>query len=288
LFALQDAVTIELAGVLNVQLVEAETRRGQAKLHPDAFDLVLRARAAANRGLSRESNEASLRLYEEALRLDPDNVAALCGVVEALVGAVTSLWRDDTGSVLARSEAMAIRALALDPQNPQCHFVLGFVRRVQQRFPEAIVEYEAALRGNTNLAWAHSEIGYAKSFSGRPREALVHFEESIRLSPRDPGLFLGYFGIGQARFGLGEYAAAVAALQHSIALNPRFSWSHLVASASLAMLDRIEEAQAALAAYLGTDPLAKTVAAVRAGATIGRDYAAPLCDGLRRAGMPEA
>src|SRR5665213_1568669 len=92
LFDLQDAVTIELAGVLNVQLLEAETRRGKAKLNPDAFDLVLRARAARNRGGSRDNNEAALDLLEAALRIDPENIAALCGVVASLATRVTSLW----------------------------------------------------------------------------------------------------------------------------------------------------------------------------------------------------
>ncbi|MGH6969363.1 MAG: tetratricopeptide repeat protein, partial [Stellaceae bacterium] len=287
LFALQDAVTLELAGVLNVQLVEAETRRSRAKANPDALDLVLRARAAANRGLSREHNDAGLKLFEAALRLDRDNVAALCGASEALIGGVTSLWSEDMAGDLARGETLAARALALDPQNHECHFVMGFARRVQLRFDEAIIEYEAALRGNGNYAWAHTEMGFAKSFSGRPREALRHFDESIRLSPRDPGLFLGHFGIGQARFALGEYAAAVEALNRSIALNPGFSWSRLVLAAALVLVGRMAEAQTALAGYSRTDPMARTIAALKANATIGRDYVPTLYDALRRAGMPE-
>jgi adenylate cyclase len=287
LFALQDAVTGELAGVLNIQLVEAETRRGQAKLNPDAFDLVLRGRATAHRGMSRDNTETSLRLFEEALRLDPNSVAALCRVVVALGTGVTSLWSDDRDRDLGRAEAMAMRALALDPQNPDCHFAMGFVRRVQQRFGEAIVEYGAALRGNANFAFAHSELGWAKSFSGLSKEALQHFQESIRLSPRDPNLFLGYFGIGQVHFALGELAEAIEPLRQSLALNPSFTWSNLLLSASLALLGRIEEAQAALAAYFRTNPIAKTIAAVKANTVASRIADGPFYDALRRAGMPD-
>jgi TolB-like protein len=46
LFALQDAATIELAGVLGVKLIEAESRRSKRKLNPDALDLEMQARAA--------------------------------------------------------------------------------------------------------------------------------------------------------------------------------------------------------------------------------------------------
>jgi adenylate cyclase len=287
LFALQDAVTLELAGVLNVQLVEAETHRAQAKLDPDAFDLVLRARAAANRGMSRDNNEVSLRLYEEALRLDPDNVAALTGAAVARTLKVTSLWSTDRAADLAQAEAMAARAAAREAQNLECRLALGFVRRVQQRFDEAIVEYETALRGNPNIAFAQSELGWCYSFTDRIGEALSHFEESIRLSPRDPQLFLGHFGVGNAYFWLGEFARASESLRHSIALNPGFSWPHLLLTASLVQLERMDEARAALAGYFRTDPSAKTVAAVRADAVAHGANEPLFLDGLRRAGMPE-
>ncbi len=77
LFALQDAVTIELAGVFGVKLIEAESRRSKRKLNPDALDLEMQARAAWNRGWSRENIAAANRLYDQALELDPDNMPAL-------------------------------------------------------------------------------------------------------------------------------------------------------------------------------------------------------------------
>src|SRR6266480_225992 len=80
LFALQAAVTIELAGVFGLRLIEAESRRSKRKLNPDALDLVMQARAAWNRGWSRENIVAANRLYDQALELDPDNMPALTGL----------------------------------------------------------------------------------------------------------------------------------------------------------------------------------------------------------------
>jgi adenylate cyclase len=287
LFDLQDAVTIELAGVLNVQLVEAETRRGQAKLDPDAFDLVLRGRAARNRGASRENNEAALLAFEAALAIDPDDVAALCGAGECLTTAITSLWSVDRERDIARAEGLAGRALALAPREPECHFVLGFVRRVEMRFDEAIAEYATALRLNPNFASAHNEMGWANNLSGRQREALHHFEESIRLSPRDPNLFLGYFGVGEVRFELGDYAGALAPLRQAIALNPEFSWPHLILTAALTMAGQADEARAALAAYFRTHPVARTIADLRANPVSPSIAEGALYGALLTAGMPE-
>jgi adenylate cyclase len=291
LFDLQDSVTQELAGVMNVQLIEAETRRGQAKLDPDAFDLVLRARAAANRGASRESFAESLRLFEAALARDPGNLSAMCGIVIERVARVSSLWSEDRAGDVAAAEAMAARALALDPNNPEVRFAVGFVRRIQMRFEEAIAELSAVVRDNPNNAAAHNEMGWALGFSGRDREAIGHFEESIRRSPRDPMLFLSHFGIGYLRYEMGEHDAAIEALRHSIGLNPHFSWPHLILTASLWELAREAEARDAVAAYFRTNPAVKTIAALTAnpvsprlsGNTANSFYAA-----LRAAGMPEA
>jgi adenylate cyclase len=287
LFALQEAVTIELAGVLNVQLVEAETRRSRTKLNPDAFDLVLRGHAAINRGMARENNEASLRFYQEALRLDPDNVTALSFNAIGLALRVTSLWSVDRVGDLAQAEAMAERALALDTNDPLSHSAMGFVRRVQQRFEEAIIEYETVLRANPNFAFAHSELGWAYSFSRRFEQALPHFEESIRLSPRDPQLFLGYFGIGNLQQELGHFELAIEPLRRCIALNPGFSWPHLVLTATLVQLQRMDDARAALAAYFRTNPAAKTIAAVRANAVSNSSAHPGFFECLCLAGMPE-
>jgi adenylate cyclase len=289
LFDLQDSVTQELAGVMNVQLVEAETRRGQNKLDPDAFDLVLRARAAANRGASRENFAESLRLFEAALARDPGNVAAMCGIVVERVARVSSLWSEDRAGDIAAAETMAQRARALDPKNPEVRFAVGFVRRIQMRFDEAIAELSAVLRDNPNNALAHNEMGWALGFSGRDREAIGHFEESISRNPRDPLGFLGYFGIGYLRYEMSEHEAAVAALRQAIALNPLFSWSHLMLTASQSTLGRETEARDALAAYFRTNPAIKTIAALRANPVSPRlaDAANPFHEALRRAGMPE-
>jgi adenylate cyclase len=288
LFELQDTVTLELASVLNVQLIEAETKRAKPVLNLDAFDLVLRARAERNRGLTREHNTETLRLFSEALRLDPKHVPALSGKALSLGTKVTSLWTEDRVADIAEAEALALRALALDAQNPECHFVLGFVRRLQFRFDEAAAEYEAALRENTNFAGAETELGWVKSFSGRAAKALPHFERAMRLSPRDPSTFLNHFGVGYIHFELGAYDKAIEPLRHATSLNPNFSWSQLILTASLVLVGRVDEARAALAAYFRTNPASKTIADVRANLVTDRMIQSPLFDALRQAGMPDA
>jgi len=50
--------------------------------------------------------------------------------------------------------------------------------------PEAISEYQAALRSDPNLAEAHYNLGLALAkMPGRSAEAIAHLEAALRLRP---------------------------------------------------------------------------------------------------------
>jgi TolB-like protein/class 3 adenylate cyclase/cytochrome c-type biogenesis protein CcmH/NrfG len=290
-FELQDAITIELARVLNVQLVEAESRRTFRTSNPDAVDLVLQARAYVNRGVSRENGAAAAQLYEKALLINPGEVQALRGLSAILAGSISDLWSVAPEDDLRRAEALATRALALDPHDPSCHIVMGLVRRIENRWEEAINSLEAAIRLNPNSSHAPNQLGWTKMFSGRSEEALPHFAEFIRISPRDPGLFLGYLGFGIVRFLNEDDTEAIEMLRKSVGLNPNYSASHLFLAAIYGLHDQLKEATAALATYMGTRPVHQTIAQLQAhpptSNRVHLEQLARLYDGLHKAGMPE-
>jgi len=213
----------------------------------------------------------------------------MCGIVVVRVARVSSLWSEDRAAEIAAAAAIARRAQALDPKNPEVRFAVGFLRRIQMRFDEAIVEFGAVLRDNPNHAAAHTDLGWALALTGRDREAIHHFAEAIRRSPRDPFLFLGYFGIGYVRYEMRDYEAALASLQEAIALNPHFSWAHLIVTVSQSALGRETAARDALASYFRTNPAVKTIAGLRANPVSPRlttdDNS--FYQALRAAGMPE-
>jgi len=77
LFALQDEVTSRIAVALDLELIGAEAKRPTE--HPDALDYVFRGRAARLRPNSRDVFAQAISLFEHALALDPQSVAALFG-----------------------------------------------------------------------------------------------------------------------------------------------------------------------------------------------------------------
>jgi tetratricopeptide (TPR) repeat protein len=52
------------------------------------------------------------------------------------------------------------------------------------RLPDAIAQFEAALRINPNFAEAHNNLGIALASTGRGLpEAVTHFETALRINP---------------------------------------------------------------------------------------------------------
>jgi TolB-like protein/cytochrome c-type biogenesis protein CcmH/NrfG len=291
LFELQDAITIELAHALDVQLIEAESRRSERSTNPDAGDLVMRARARLYHGVSRANVVAAIQYYGEALQLAPEDVSALAELADVLAGNISSLWSEAPHEDFRQAKALAARALELDPSDAYCHHVVGAVLSLQGRFSEAIDEFEAAIRLNPNLHFAHSGLGFAKTLSGQGEEALPHFAHFIRLSPRDPFLFRGYYGIGLVQFLLGDDVRAIEMLRKGISLSPNYSLAHLCLAAAHGMQGRVDEASAALANYLRTGPSTRTISELRLlRPSKNPSYLAQcerLYEGLRKAGMPE-
>ena len=80
LFDMQDEIVSRLANTLDAQLIEAEARRAERSLHPDAMDLYFQGRAWLNKGLTPEHMAQARGFFERALALDPRNIEALVGM----------------------------------------------------------------------------------------------------------------------------------------------------------------------------------------------------------------
>ena len=193
LFALENEVTARIANTLGWELIGVEA--GRPTEQPEAFDYILRGRAAEAKG--DESLAQAIGFYERALALDPRSVEARGRLANALVTRARLKNPADAAPDLQRAEDLITLALAASPGDATGHYAKGRMLRFMRRCAEAIPEFEAAVAANRNDPLALKELGACKYLTGdSDHEVIALFEQAIRVSPRDPFIGLEYFWIG--------------------------------------------------------------------------------------------
>jgi tetratricopeptide (TPR) repeat protein len=175
----------------------------------------------------------------------------------------------------------------LNPKDAEAYFALANGCFAVQQLDAAAVACRQALELNPNLAIAEGRLAHVLSFQGEYEQAIVHAERAYRLSPLDP--FYSWWGPAKmiAAFGAGDYEEAAESARKAIRLKPEFPpyWRNL--AASLAQLDRIEEARAATDRLLQLLPH-ESLRLVRSRLTsVNADFLERFIEGLRKAGVPE-
>ncbi|WP_247442560.1 winged helix-turn-helix domain-containing protein [Bradyrhizobium sp. CW7] len=290
LFDMQDEIIARLANTLGAQLIEAEARRAERTVHPDAMDLYFQGRAWLMKGFSLECVTQARSFFERSLEFDPGNVEAMIGLASVDTAVATSFTTDDGPARLAAAEAMANRALSIRPNRTSAHLALGYVQIFTNRAAQGIREFEHALALDSNRANAHAALGLAKFCRGRAAETEGHIREALRLSPRDVEAYQWTCYVGVAKLQLGSDVEAVSWLRRSTEANRNFPLAHLSLAAALGLTGALDEARNA----------ARTGLALNSGFTIRRFLAAqqsdnPIylagveraCEGFRLAGVPE-
>jgi len=290
LFDMQDEIVSRLANTLGRQLIEAEARRAERTLHPDAMDLYFQGRAWLMKGFSLECLTRARNFFERSLAYDPDNVEAMIGLANVDTAIGSSFTTDDGPARFAAAEAMANKALSITPNRTSAHLARGWVQIFTNRAAQGIREFEHALALDSNGAHAHAALGFAKFYMGLAAETEGHIFEALRLSPRDVEAYQWACFVGVAKLQLGSDVEAVSWLRRSIEANRNFPIAHLALAAALGLTGALDEARTA----------ARTGLALNSGFTIRRFRTAQqsdnpnflvglerVCEGFRLAGVPE-
>jgi tetratricopeptide (TPR) repeat protein len=200
---------------------------------------------------------------EEALRLDPDNaqLMANCGNVYKNLG--------------NREQALAAytRSIQINPKYPGFYFNRGdFYCYYEEKYEEAISDYNEGLRLNRNNAEGYYDRGYAYYYLDQYDNALADFDEAIRLNPQytdaynargnayyclqqydkalpdfdsliqlEPENYTAYGNRGNVRYYLQQYENAVADCEQAIRLNPQYAYAYTVRAAAYNDLQRYDE-----------------------------------------------
>lgn len=151
---------------------------------------------------TRQNYAEQIALYERALAFDPGSEKVQSFLVQ-LAARVLDQMTDAAASDLARAETLADRALTAFPRTALAYYAKAQVLRAQQRFEEAISQYETVLAFNRN--WVHGTgasnppqsprsedlailywIGQVHLLQSRIDEAILWFEKARSANPGTP------------------------------------------------------------------------------------------------------
>jgi adenylate cyclase len=290
-FAVQDEITLNVAGAIQPRLISAEAERARTKPPESmaAWDYAVRGRWHVLR-LSKEDNAEAQRLLREGLALYRNSVSILTFLSYSLTTGVIFGWSNDPQVWLAEAKELAERAANLDENDAWVQCVLGLSNFTAKQPDKAIGHYRKAIALNPSFALGHGYLALQLAFMvGRTDEAIEEAETAIRLSPHDPELYHFFYAIGMAHFVAGRYGDAATWAEKAENERPAgigFGPLRLLAS-SYAHLDRLDEARDAFASVLELTPRISATGIRNAIHFVRPEDLERYLEGLRKAGLPE-
>jgi TolB-like protein/class 3 adenylate cyclase/cytochrome c-type biogenesis protein CcmH/NrfG len=280
-----------LARTLSFELVNVEGRRAPSA-NPDAVDLTMRGWSVLNTGANKDDVQTSVTLFEQALRIDPDNSQANAGLAQALTSIYRSRWDPELATVLVRADEAATRAISTAPNSAQAHYAKAQVLAVSNRLEAALAEYDRAIALDRNHTAAHVERARVLITLGRAAEAIAPVERAIRLSPRDPDLYVWYYVLCHAHTHLARDAAAIEWCLKSIATGKTYWFVWVDLASAYAWRGQTAEAAAGVGELLKLRPGLTVQNLVQEGfgysenPTFRKEFLR-IAEGARKAGLPE-
>ena len=288
IFAVQDEVTHAIVATIEPHLASTERQRARRKPTENlgAWECYQRGLWHLYRYQHDDLNQGR-KFLERAVALDPTFSSAHAGLALSLYYLVILGFAADRDAAMARAHEEGLTAVRLDENDPFARVALGRIHTLHARHDAAIEQCDIAISLTPSFAHAHFGRAHSLWMSGRAQEAIESHDEAMRLSPHDPVMWAYMASKAIALIMLRRYEEGLdwalrAQRQPNTAL-----WAFLPEASALALLERTDEAHAALdrAQQLQRDV---SVAFVNRTLPItDPGYRELFIGGLLKAGMPE-
>jgi DNA-binding winged helix-turn-helix (wHTH) protein/tetratricopeptide (TPR) repeat protein len=260
-------------------------------------DVELQARALAAqawvqlfaRAQTPETNQRAMKLATQARALAPELAQVWMCLAYCDWRAGMYLWSEEPRqSQWSRALAEAERAVALDPRDPDAHYVLSRTCVVHGQRLRAEEALRNCLRLAASYAPAHGVLARLYVRRGLIEEARVHCDRAFALSPLEPLRAIWHAISAEIYLVKGEPQGAFEEAQRAMAINPDYVESYLFGIASAWLLGKSQQAHDWVL-ELRKHKAYGSLAAVRAVMvpSIDPSQCEELLSLLRKAGLPE-
>jgi TolB-like protein/class 3 adenylate cyclase/Tfp pilus assembly protein PilF len=287
IFEFQDEVASGVVGAIDPKLLEAEMARVKRKptANLDAYDCFLRASALVYQWTN-ESTEEALRLFYEAIELDPDYAQAHAFATWCYVWRKANGLRVERDSEIRETARLAREAVRLAKDDAFSLCWAGYsLASVVGELKEGAALIDRALILNTNLARSWNLSGWVRIWLNQPEIAIEHFARAMRLSPLDPAFHAMETGTASAHIRAGRYEAASLWAEKALRDQPNSPDALQMLVVSSAAAGDLEKARRTMQRLRQVAPRRRISTATDFPTSPERR--AWLADLLRKAGMPE-
>ena len=252
----QEEIVSRLREALGFQMFDAESARSVRERpdNPDASDLLLRGWSAWRRGGELSNRAEATALYEQALRLDPMSVRAMCFLADEAINSFVIPEYPTRGdeNLIARAASLVASAVEIEPGSQRLISVRANLLRAQGHWAEAVPIFQHLIELYPNTHWAPRLFGFLKLAIGQADEAVALLQRSIRLDPLSPFNRTSYQRIGIGLLLLGREEPSIEWLQRALAAGGMAPpiWRaqcYLFIASAFALLGRTNAAHSALA-----------------------------------------
>jgi non-specific serine/threonine protein kinase len=221
-FDVQSDIAEKVAQALNVTLLSTEQK--SLKIKPTdnllAYDYYLRGNNYLVRGYSKENYRIADQMFEKAVELDPNFVLAYTKLAQINVDYYWFYW-DRTKNRLSKSKDYIEKAKKLNPDLPEVYLALGkYYYHGFLEYDNALTELEKGLKLRQDDGEIISYIGFIKRRQGKFEEAIKDLEKSLKLDPLNTNLT---FNIGESYTLLRNYDKADHYFDQAILAIPEWS-----------------------------------------------------------------
>ncbi|NLA75389.1 MAG: tetratricopeptide repeat protein, partial [Deltaproteobacteria bacterium] len=165
--------------------------------------------------LSEERFSEAAALFEKNLETghqDGKSVSVLYS--QSLAGEASGVM----ANMPERAKALLLKAVKIDPDNAQGHFLLGRIYTQQKDYTSAVASYQTAVELDPQMHNAFFNMGYIYAVKKDYNKAQEMFTRVIALSP--PFLDEALYNLAIVQRNMGSVQDSIKSLERAIAVNP--------------------------------------------------------------------
>jgi len=242
IFAFQDEVTSKIINSLEIRLTDKERTRLSQKYSNsiEAYDEFLRG--WQNLWLSnREGSLLARDHFLKAIELDNNFARAYANLALTYVYDYLHGWTDEADDAITQAHISADRAIALDPELPQVHWVKGFAYIFTRNYKAALRSAEKSIELDPNFADGYGLLATTLNYAGKPKEAIPVMQKAMRLNPKYPYIYNVIYG--EILFNAHDYDGAIENFTLALDGNPTIEESRMWLAAALAHNGQVDDAE---------------------------------------------